>query len=94
VLKNNSKEIPKCNLDDQTRNSIPILPYKFECSYDKCQYKTDNPEYFYRHIRNEHVLSYPSKLVNEKCKWSQCEQIIANKNRFIEHLRHHSQEKL
>lgn len=97
VLNNNdSKEIPKCkcNLDDQTRNAIPLLPYKFECSYDSCQYKTDNPELFYRHIRNQHVSVYPSKLKNAKCKWSNCEQIITNRNRFVEHLRHHSQEKL
>lgn len=41
-----------------------------------------------------HVDQYPKKLKNAKCEWSECEQIIMNKSRLGEHIRHHSQEKL
>ncbi|CAF0708023.1 unnamed protein product [Brachionus calyciflorus] len=88
------QNIPKCNLDDQTRNVIPELPYKFECSWDHCDYTTDNPELFYRHIKNSHVDKFVVKDQNSKCLWSECEQKIPNKNRLVEHIRHHSQEKL
>lgn len=84
---------PKCNLDEQTRNLIPELPFKFECSWAKCDYSADNPELFYRHIRM-HVEQYPKKMFNAKCQWNDCEQIIKDKNRLVEHMRHHSQEKL
>ena len=88
------QNVPKCNLDEQTSNVIPELPEKLLCSWDSCNYKTDNPELFYRHIKNEHVVTYSTDLINQKCKWSECEQILANKNRLVEHIRHHSQEKL
>ena len=88
------QNIPKCNLDDQTRNVIPELPYKFECSWNYCDYTTDNPELFYRHIKQSHVDKFVDKDADSKCLWSQCEQKIANKNRLVEHMRHHSQEKL
>lgn len=89
-----AKRVPKCNLDDQTRNSIPELPFKFECAWDACAYTTDNPELFYRHVRQAHVDSYSIKNKNKPCLWSQCEQVITNRNRLVEHMRHHSQEKL
>lgn len=85
---------PKCNLDEQTRNIIPELPYKFECSWDLCGWTTDNPELFYRHIKQNHVDNFVIKDNNSKCMWSQCEQKLANRNRLGEHIRHHSQEKL
>ena len=87
------QKIPRCNLDEQTRNLIPELPFKFECSWSNCDYSADNPELFYRHIR-VHVTEYSSKLKDAKCKWNDCEQIIKDKNRMVEHMRHHSQEKL
>jgi hypothetical protein len=85
--------VPRCNLDDQTRNIIPELPYRFQCSWNSCQFYIDNPELFYRHIKT-HVDEYPKELKNDKCLWSECKQQISNKNRLIEHIRHHSQEKL
>ena len=85
---------PKCQLDEQTRNVIPELPFKFECSWSSCNYKADNPELFYRHIRSAHVEPYSSKLLNEKCMWSDCKANLANKNRLVEHMRHHTQEKV
>lgn len=85
---------PKCNLDDQTQNVIPELPFKFECSWDLCDYTTDNPELFYRHIKSMHVDTFVVKDSNSKCMWGQCEQKLTNKNRLVEHMRHHSQEKL
>lgn len=87
------QRVPKCTLDEQTRNLIPELPFKFECSWSNCEYSADNPELFYRHIRI-HVDEYPTKLKDSKCQWNDCEQIIKDKNRFVEHIRHHSQEKL
>ena len=87
------QDTPKCNLDEQTRNEIPDLPIEFQCSWDKCQYSSNDPELFYRHIR-VHVENYPKKLLNSKCKWSDCDQIIQNKSRLVEHIRHHSQEKI
>jgi hypothetical protein len=89
-----NKTAPKCNLDDETRNYIPELPYKFECSWNMCDYTTDNPEHFYRHIKSMHVDPYPTKCKDSKCLWSNCEQMLADKNRLVEHIRHHSQEKL
>jgi uncharacterized C2H2 Zn-finger protein len=86
--------LPKCNLDDETRNYIPELPFKFECAWNQCAYTTDSPELFYRHIKQEHVDTVSSKLKDSKCLWGECEQILSNKNRFAEHIRHHSQEKL
>lgn len=87
------QQAPKCNLDIETRNLIPELPFKFECSWSMCDYSTDNPELFYRHIK-VHVNEYPKKLTNSQCKWNECESIIKDKNRLVEHMRHHSQEKL
>ena len=89
----------RCNLDEQTRNVIPELPFMFECSWLSCVYKTNDPELFYRHIRLEHVASLkPKDFANThqqtKCMWSECEQILASKNRLTEHMRHHSQEKV
>ena len=87
----------KCNLDEQTRNSIPELPFEFACSWNACEYQTNNPEAFYKHIRETHVDQMSAaeiKMSNMKCMWSECEQRIANKDRLVEHMRHHSQEKL
>lgn len=84
----------ECNLDHQTRNDIPELPFKFECSWNYCDFTTDNPELFYQHIKKNHIEKFETKSSESKCLWSQCEQKIMNKNRLVEHLRHHSQEKL
>lgn len=85
--------VPMCNLDELTRNIIPELPLAFECAWSSCNHSTDNPELFYRHIK-EHVTNYPTKLRDSQCKWNECEQIIKSKSRLIEHMRHHSQEKV
>ena len=100
VLPINQSYIQECCLDSQSRNLIPELPYKFECSWDKCEYNTDNPEFFYRHIK-EHVVeikeNFKTKKNKEKfsfkCLWNDCTNMISNQNRLIEHMRHHSQEK-
>lgn len=55
--------IQECSLDKQSRNLIPELPYKFECSWHRCEYNTDNPELFYRHIK-EHINEVKE---NAKC---------------------------
>lgn len=92
-----SNTLVKCNLDEQTRNSIPELPFEFACSWNACEYDTNNPEAFYKHIRECHVDKMSAaeiKTSNMKCMWSECEQRIANKDRLVEHMRHHSQEKL
>jgi uncharacterized C2H2 Zn-finger protein len=89
-----STNLTRCNLDEQTKNIIPELPYRFECSWSDCEYNNDNPELFYRHIKREHIDPYPPKLKDSKCRWSNCEQILSNKNRLAEHMRHHTQEKL
>lgn len=85
--------VPMCNLDELTRNIIPELPFPFDCAWSNCTHSTDNPELFYRHIK-EHVTNYPPKLQDSKCQWNECEQIIKSKSRLVEHMRHHSQEKL
>lgn len=90
---NSNQPVPKCNLDEKNRNIIPELPFKFECAWAACKHSTDNPELFYRHIK-EHVNAYPAKLTDAKCEWFECKQIITNKSRFMEHIRHHSQEKI
>jgi hypothetical protein len=98
VLPINQNYIQECCLDSQSRNLIPELPYKFECSWDKCEYNTDNPELFYRHIK-EHVVEIKENFKAEKgkfsfkCLWNDCQTIISNQNRLVEHMRHHSQEK-
>ena len=92
-----SNTLVKCNLDEQTRNSIPELPFEFACSWNTCEYITNNPEAFYRHIRESHIDKMSAaeiKTSNMTCMWSECEQRIANKDRLVEHMRHHSQEKL
>ena len=88
-----TKNVTKCKLDENTRNLIPELPLKFECAWSNCEFSIDNPEIFYRHIKT-HVNDYPKGLKDSKCEWNQCEQIILSKNRLVEHIRHHSQEKL
>ena len=88
------QQIPKCSLDEETRNYIPELPCKFECAWNACEYTTDNPELFYRHIKTMHVDTFSCKTKNSKCLWSECEQKLADKNRLAEHIRYHSQEKL
>ena len=103
VLPINQNFIQECSLDTQSRNLIPELPYKLECSWDNCEYNTDNPELFYRHMK-EHVVEVQKitkakkKLKNKeafsfKCLWNDCQTIITSQNRLVEHMRHHSQEK-
>ena len=93
-------KIIRCNLDEQTRNVIPELPFKFECSwvhFYKCSFCTNNPEIFYRHIRDDHLVHVKASdfaSMATKCAWSECEQMLGNKNRLTEHIRHHSQEKV
>lgn len=48
---NDQQPVPKCNLEELTRNIIPELPLKFECGWSNCNHGTDNPELFYRHIK-------------------------------------------
>jgi hypothetical protein len=56
-LENNpGQQVPRCNLDDTSRNIIPELPYRFECAWDTCSHSTDNPELFYRHIKVNYIL--------------------------------------
>jgi hypothetical protein len=86
--------MPKCNLDEHSQNCIPELPYKFECSWFMCTYSTDNPELFYRHIKSVHVDNFLSKRENKKCMWKECQKMLTSKSRLVEHIRHHSQEKI
>jgi hypothetical protein len=99
VLAINQNYIQECSLDNQSRNLIPELPYKFECSWDKCEYNTDNPELFYRHIK-EHLQEVKEIFLSKKknkftysCLWNDCKNEITSQNRLVEHMRHHSQEK-
>jgi uncharacterized C2H2 Zn-finger protein len=95
-LSKSSLKVVKCTLDEQTRNTIPELPFKFKCSWSNCLYNANNPEVFYKHIHDEHIVKMKTKdfTTNPKCFWGECEQRLANKNRLSEHIRHHSQEKL
>ncbi len=54
---NTVNQIHVCTLDQQSRNLIPELPFKFECSWMSCEFNTDNPELFYRHVK-EHIEEY------------------------------------
>lgn len=87
---NNNIKAKSCSLDSQSRNLIPELPYKFECSWHKCEYNTDNPELFYRHIKTHHS-DYTKEL--KRCQWNDCSHEIKNRDRLVEHLRSHTQEK-
>lgn len=91
----NEIKIKTCTLENKTRNYIPDLPYQFECSWNHCTFNTDNPEWFYRHVKL-HYDEFKNKYSQmPKCLWgSNCNQNISNRNRLVEHIKSHTQEKI
>ncbi len=89
-----------CQLDPQTRNSVPELSEPIVCYWEHCGVEFLNVQQFYWHIPTHalHSSQQPADGENEpskerKCLWNGCKFSCLNKFRLRDHLRVHSQER-
>lgn len=90
------KKLMACAMCSDSRNIIPDLPESFHCGWKYCEVVSDNPYYFYEHVKS-HAKEYPGgrkPLVNCKCEWEGCDLAITSQYKLTTHLRSHTQEKI
>lgn len=92
-----------CQLDPQTRNSVPELSEPIICAWEGCQLEYLNVQQFYWHIHTHSQTEQQSEGETDgpsddkkkawKCLWDGCTFSCANKFKLRDHLKVHSQER-
>ncbi|XP_057373013.1 histone H4 transcription factor-like [Daphnia carinata] len=82
-----------CQLDPQTRNSVPELSGPLICYWDDCKLEFLNVQQFYWHVHTHSITNDNGEKKEKKCLWANCKSTFANKFKLRDHLRSHSQER-
>lgn len=82
-----------CQLDPQTRNTVPELTEPLTCRWEDCSIEFVNIQQFYWHVHTHAITNDNGEKETKRCVWSDCQSRFGNKFKLREHLKSHTQEK-